>query len=1447
MSDSQDRIRIQLDISPSNPDVLEGLDYLLRLGLLSHEEVRQLCQESLTSPLPISVVTEAEPEPEPEIPPLSPSPPPPLSPSPPPRRRYIAQGIKSLMAELSVQWLLFLGVFMVTLSSGVLAATQWEQFPPFGQYLVLFAYSFLFWFASQWAIKQSNLSLTSQTLQTATMLLVPLNFWAMDGFGLWNSPLGWITATIAAMVLSGITINTYRNSQHAGRSSPLPWLNHIFLSFLHWGWGLSVFPLVAVYLGTIASSLTTFYQNPPNPPLLRGGFERQNDRQNPPGFERQNDRQNPPLVRGGKGGLNDRLEKTGNPTSYLLVLYSTAAILFRGIFLQGIEITQLGLAIGISGWLFVWLCEKKPAESVGDRDTADSVAAQKTVPVSPQLPLMQIGNFLLLAGWCISFFSIPWGSDIWQPWEALQAFGVSGLALWLLFRRFFGSFQRRDLIAIFFIGLQACLLFRQIIPPGLRSQAVKTGVELAQAADAPFTIYAITLIPYLLLTVWFTDWIYRHDKSNITKCGQTGDLLSLFLAVTMACLSLPNVNVRSLNLIATTIILSAITYRRLTSGIGLPNTNDGQNPMADPPLLRGGLEGQNPMADPEGNEELNDRQNPPLLRGGQGGFPPVTTPTSVILLYLTHLAGLLTGASLIDLFFPNLSGEIWGAICLGAMVVEWALYIWAERVNQKAKQNETPIPYVSYFLEQTSYYFGLSLAALSYYLFALIREVYAVEQAIDASRWMLVWLIAPISLTVVAAYSKKKRTMATCFSTIALVMANSMLLQKPVLQLIGFGIATIIMFVNTGYLRHTVLAAITVGFALGFEALVLDFGIFGLPKLVGMGWFLPTAITIAGLVVLHKQLTAKIAKQKNKTEKIEKKGKRKKKRSLAEVYAPAVNGWAIFLSTGLLIFLTLHSVLLYVFYGDSFLSVNPNVNTVIATTIVTGAIAYRNFPVFNNPSIYILAWCLEILAAELLAFFDKSVLILAIANIVLGLATQLLGDWWFSQGKSTDDVIPRSWHIIPLMYGGLGAIFRSGTLTSWTGLTTLGLAFTAIGVGRRSRGGKFLIYLALVGVWLSAYEVLYYQISALGTGDQLVAIAALTASLLYAYRILTPWLTHYLKLTEEELTISAHIHWVVASSVLIAAIAYPIAVNMLLGIGTGILLARYAIMQGRHNPYVNIAETWVYLGLLETAALLAYGVTKLPEFWFDWVLAWAGAIATIVAYFFYFIPWKTWGWPLEPWRRSAIILPITSALIFGGNILATTFVPSSLLIPAGFYIFLAWFHRRSANSWRFTYLSGLLIDWALLRWFVQLNFTEPLWYVMPVALLILYIAQVDPALKQSAKKQVRHTIRLVGSGAICVVALFTANWLITGLITLVAIFAGLALRVRAYLYVGTVVFLLNATYQMVILSYEHPQLKWAIGLLVGIAFIWIAATFERSRQQIILLVKQAISELENWE
>jgi cell division protein FtsX len=73
-----------------------------------------------------------------------------------------------------------------------------------------------------------------------------------------------------------------------------------------------------------------------------------------------------------------------------------------------------------------------------------------------------------------------------------------------------------------------------------------------------------------------------------------------------------------------------------------------------------------------------------------------------------------------------------------------------------------------------------------------------------------------------------------------------------------------------------------------------------------------------------------------------------------------------------------------------------------------------------------------------------------------------------------------------------------------------------------------------------AFELLFYQIQALAIGDQLVALAALAATLVYGYRLSTPWLAPYLHLETKELVAV----WLMSTglsavALLLAALEYP--------------------------------------------------------------------------------------------------------------------------------------------------------------------------------------------------------------------------------------------------------------------------------------------------------------------
>ncbi|BAY39250.1 hypothetical protein NIES2111_36230 [Nostoc sp. NIES-2111] len=1298
-------LKIEVRLPSSHPQLLEGLDIWLRLGLITDTQVRQICREFLVCRVELQPervgTTIRTPEksliaqlPEPRK----------KQPKQPAQANIVSRMLQSLGEELSVRWLLFLGVFLVVVSSGVLAASQWEKFPASGQYAVLLAYTLSFWGFSFWAGRQNNLRLTAQTLLIVTLLLVPVNFWAMDSFGLWHNPLDWVTVAIAAPILTVVTTSLCRNRIVVSNfpRGNLPLINILGLSYLHWGWKLSGFPSIAVYAAMISTTIITIYHS-----------------------RRQQHRQSIPLANEG-----EQPDKQIINIYAAVIVYALLLLLSRAIFVAGVDITQLGLAIGICGWLTTWLAqqERKPQTSP---PTPTSSPTSPT-PSTP-FPWEKLGGILLFIGWLVAVIDHP-----------EQAIAVSGLILWVEGVRLYRYSLPVDFVLSFVVGLQAIWLGWRLVPAGVQKLAIVVGTQLTQAQNEPWALLSIALFPYLVCVVILTEIFHHQRKRELAQCGE---FLALLFGTCLTTIATVNPALRSLNLLLSTITLAAVSQRR--------------------------------------------------------------SPVPVPLVYLTHVGGLLTLLSIIDQLFPRLTVPLWASILIVFMVVEWAYSLGTGLWRRSA------------------WYIGLGLAVISFLLLWTHIEPAWVGEYNKGHWWIIMWIATPITLTGLASRTTaKQRTTNSLLSILAVGMTQLLTLPLPGTRLISLAVSTGVMYANSRYLPSQEVAGVTIGFGLSFIAALLWEGVPGLPRLAIAGWYIVGAIATLSLWLGLTLLS-------------------RRSQELAGVYAVAADKWAIALCSVELSLLTYHSLGIYQGFTK------PGILYLIATAITLGAIIYRSWRQPTDWAFYGIGWCVELMVAEALGFSEPSIIRIAIANIVLGLFTQVLGEWWRRRYQLTK--LPSSFHILPIFYGVFSVLLRMNTFTDWSGLCSLGVSLIFIGVGRRSQDFKPMVYLGIVGVSVSAYEILFYQMlqaSGGGLGDGLIAMAALGTSIMSAYRILTPWLKNYLRLTTQELQVIAHLHWFWSSALLMTAISFPIQANRFVGLGTGAFLIVYAILQGKNAPdssvsrvfgRITTADLWVYLGFLLVAGMRVYWRETAVGQWITGPLVpWNGAIACVFAYFLYILPWQRWGWSQKPWQQAAYIVPL---VILGETRLYVH--PFTLLIAASFYVFLA----KVAENIRFTYISLVLIDWALFNWFAQLRLIESLWYVTVIGLSLLYIAQVDPQLTQPDSKLARHSLRVFGSGVICFWAiLFHQNApLIPGSFALIAIFAGLALRIRAFLYVGTATFFITSIYQLVIFSLRYPFLKWVVGLFVGIALISIAANFETRRAQLNSLLRNTSNQFEEWE
>jgi hypothetical protein len=1325
---------LELMVAASHPALLEGLDEWLRLGLLSDEAVRQICQEKLVCPLPVqeTVVPSAQTEESADF--LS-TPERPQSATPLPRRR-LANAVQSFMAEISVIWLLFLGVFLVVLSSGVLAATQWRNFSSTGQYLILLGYTLVFWLAATLTGKRPSLRLTSRMLQITTLLIVPVNFWMMDGFRLWNTAPGIAIAAIAALVLSAIPFFLLQPTSGNPR---LYALAAIVLSWLHWGWSVPVVPLLATYAGTIGATVVLLKQEGEGERGRGGEGEDGED------GEGEAERENvSPL-----SPIHPPLSPTPHPLSlgFITVAASTLLLIFRALFIRQIPIDQLGLAVGVCGWLLCWLSRNRYSRRIWTF----------------------AGGALLVLGWAATWEVVP-------PWQAIA---ITGLILWLLAYYLRRTGEGQYLSAAFLVGLPLGWFIWRLIPVAGREWVIATCTAWAGTQFMPFALLGLGFFPYVVFTVALA---FRLGPWNSARARQA-ELLALCLGVVLTEISLGNPWVRSINLTLSALTLIVVINRR--------------------------------------------RPEVPLV-------------------YLTHATVLGAIATTIDYTFPNLPSPTWAIILLAVMTAEWLFTGYAPLPSPPPSPSPSSPPSPSsHPWQKSAWYYGLALTVPSY---VLLQG--------EGSSWGWLWLLPPLMLTWLSSRPFFQHRTAAWLGVLALFPLQGLMVDSTVTRLTGLGVATLLMLQNTRVLRHLLAAVITVGFGVAF-ALVGVWEIFR--ENLSYPWFLvllaivPLVLWLLRGIWLHREAV------------------------LLQLYKRATDGWAIALASFTLLLLSLTQLAVYLEF-DPF-----HWQYILAAAVLLIATSYRIWQSRLQGGLYLPAWSVELLLLSGIAANGRSLDTVGVANLALGLLSQLAGDWWANNriyrlptapGQNSQSPTPpaqfptpppsaggypRSFHLIPLLYALLGLILMHRTFTATTGLCTLAAAVLVMGVGRRHISLKFLAALSLLGVSFGAYELLIYQLSLVqgeNAGDGLVLLAALGAALAIALRLLLPWVAAYLRLTPWEVLAIAHIHWLIANTFLLFALFTPRSSTAeWQWLGVSAFLAAYSLSLANHqtSPTVPLPPTspppslWTYPGIFQSLLTLAYLLhLLLPD---TFLLEWGGTIAAITGCVLYLAPWHRWGWEQTPWRNSAAVLPGLVTVLTAGSISL-----QGLLIVAAFYAWLARMEQRV----RLSYLSVVLADWAILRYLYQQNSTEPLWQAAVLSASLLYGAQIDPALRSPSEREKRHWLRCLPTGLVCLTAFYQAEVgmdqvppILVGMLAiglaLGFILAGILLQVRAFLYVGTITFILQILRQMWRFIGDYSLLLWATGIGVGLLLIWIAATFEARRTQVSTLLNYWTSELDNWD
>ncbi len=1382
--------------------------------------------------------------------------------------QWLATLLQNLLAELSVRWLLFLGLFLVVVSSGVLAAGQWEQFSPTAQYGVLLAYTAAFGAGAWWAQRQEGLRLTGQTLEAIALLLLPVNVWALDGLGI-----PWGIRIIALGLLLGIPLAVWRRVQALGAGAGYAFygtlVNFLALSGLQAFWGMGpqeLRPTVVLgilYLGILSTVAYTWSRR--------------------------------------------WLELQG---SKLWLLGAAGSLLIlRGLLSGQVQVSQLGLAVALLGWL------------AGEWPQGSSDAAGSSEELAqdwmPSRGWSQAGWVLLVLGWLLAasgLAELGFISRAESPFTGWQLLGISLLGIRFLARRLSQGRQRVDLALLFLLGLETCWAFWQVWPAGWRESVLALLTGWFQPLHFSWGLLGLVLLPYEVLWLGLAARWQRSSQESSeegteapavgARSAGTTDFSSLVrpteglvlgLGGSLLLLSLPHPAIRFWHLLLSTGILAWWLQQksRGAEGVGLPWVF----------LTHAYGVGA-------------------LLAGIRWLWPDLSLSAwgaILLLLGLLEWAGrVVLGGRLSAGHFGGLPVGLWQQSTEGIGLVLVGSSYFAFGVQR--------VLYLFWSGEESGGWLWLLVP-----LVLTVAQVLALPPLEFMPQWLqlpeqggegsLSWrqgIPARGSLRLLAVLS--------------LVMAQGLTLGRPGLDLLGLGLGLLLLTAQVWLWASpspSSPAAGAEGEALLAVAFGVGVGLVGIsrlfPTLTEAEWLLALAVLglllsgcryglrylssplqaayrpaldgwglLLGLVLLL-SLTLSTAA------------------ALFTPSSPPAFSAAIPLASGvtwLAIGLRLWVEVAPVFSA-------PIGETGSPATLPTSASGTESSPAGDATDIaqalssgqingqvdgllYGLIWALELLVASGVLWAvqgSRSALpILSAINLGLGILfwigperTVFLKDWGQPWRQLT------GWWTGPLVYAGLGWLGSHAQWSELTGMGSLGLSIVLLGLGRRQaihsrqRAGVpfpqrqfHLGILGVFGVSLAAYESwidFLSQQTGGSWGDGLVLIGLLGLILALAYRLCPPWLVTTLQLKTAWLGWIGIGNWGLASFVLLPALLDLSGLGENLWLVTGSGLAAYAAWQGRRPSLLPISDSgpqagedsipsmklanstaenasstanptpepawvpflWCYLSAFQWAGILAVALLLwLPEVDL-WV--WGGSLACWLGLVYSFLPWGRWGWWPDPWQNTALVLPIGIMLLT-----ATETNSSNLLLGAVYYAFLS----IQRSQVRLGYVSLFLSNWILLDYGWQQNWSSLTLYALPLVGSLLYVAQVDPGLQQASARESRHWLRTFSSGLLVLVTLIeTHGQLRAGFwpvgLGLALGLLGLALQVRAYLFMGTLSFGLGVLRQGWLLVTTYSLLLWGMGILLGILLIWIAANFEQRREQMGSWLDTWLGQLQNWE
>jgi hypothetical protein len=223
---------------------------------------------------------------------------------------------------------------------------------------------------------------------------------------------------------------------------------------------------------------------------------------------------------------------------------------------------------------------------------------------------------------------------------------------------------------------------------------------------------------------------------------------------------------------------------------------------------------------------------------------------------------------------------------------------------------------------------------------------------------------------------------------------------------------------------------------------------------------------------------------------------------------------------------------------------------------------------------------------------------------------------------------------------------------------------------------------------------------------------------------------------------------------------------------------------------------------------------------------------------------------LKPSFYSALALPLT----LGVSIPFNEPGPAAFLLLAAGAFYLAVSHQ-SQTRWTIYVAAGLL-NWAIYLWLPLASSLSGFYqlYVIPAAITVLVIAHLH---RQELKPQVLSSIRLTASGCILAVSSFEALYskesssivLFSAvlLLSLAGIVAGIALRIKPFIYTGLAFLVMNVVLQVGMQFQHEGGIVRAIILIgTGIVVLSIMVFFNIHRERILQQYRMFLAD-QSWE